>query len=150
GLAGMAAGCRGANESGTSMGYSGACAGGNVTHTALEWGDIVRKMNPGYAGHRARVQLFHGDPDATIRYPNFTEAIKEWTTVLGVTTAPTTTTMNVPLGNHQATRQQWQNACGYPVLDGFTSIGGDHGPSDALFKAQYVIPFLGLDKTGGA
>ena len=51
-------------------------------------------------------------------------------------------------GNHQATRQQWQNACGYLVLDGFTSLGGDHGPSDALFKAQYVIPFLGLDKTG--
>ena len=52
------------------------------------------------------------------------------------------------LGTHQATRQQWQNACGYLVLDGFTSLGGDHGPSDALFKAHYVIPFLGLDKTG--
>ena len=63
-------------------------------------------------------------------------------------TNPTATTMDVPLGNHQATRQQWQNACGYLVLDGFTSLGGDHGPSDALFKAQYVIPFLGLDKTG--
>ena len=33
------------------------------------------------------------------------------------------------------------------MLDGFDSIGGDHGPSDALFVAQYVIPFLGLDKT---
>ena len=35
------------------------------------------------------------------------------------------------------------------VLDAFTSIGGDHGPSDALFKSQFVIPFLGLD-AGGA
>jgi hypothetical protein len=147
-FAGMPAGCRGTNESGTSMGYSGACAGGNVTHTPAEWGDIVRKMDPGYTGHRARVQLFHGDADPTIRYQNFTEAIKEWTNVLGLATAPTSTAMGVQLGNHQATRQQWLNACGYLVLDGFTSIGGDHGPSDALFKAQYVVPFLGLDKTG--
>jgi acetylxylan esterase len=147
-FAGMPAGCRGTNEPGTSTGYSGACAGGNVTHTAQEWGDIARKMDPGYTGHRPRAQLFHGDADPTINYKNFGEAIKEWTNVLGLDTSPTSTTMNVPLGNHQATRQQWQNACGYPVLDGFTSLGGDHGPSDALFKAQYVIPFLGLDKTG--
>ena len=147
-FAGMPAGCRGTNESGTSTGYSGACAGGNVTHTAQDWGDIARKMDPGYTGHRPRAQLFHGDADPTINYKNFTEAIKEWTNVLGLGTSPTSTTMNVTLGNHQATRQQWQNACGYLVLDGFTSLGGDHGPSDALFKAQYVIPFLGLDKTG--
>jgi acetylxylan esterase len=147
-FAGMPAGCRGTNESGTSTGYSGACAGGNVTHTAQEWGDIARKMDPGYTGHRPRAQLFHGDADTTINYKNFTEAIKEWTNVLGLGATPTSTTMNVPLGNHQATRQQWRSACGYLVLDGFTSLGGDHGPSDALFKAQYVIPFLGLDKTG--
>jgi hypothetical protein len=144
----MPAGCRGTNESGTSTGYSGACAGGNVTHTGQEWGDIARKMDPGYTGHRPRAQLFHGDADTTINYKNFTEAIKEWTNVLGLGTNPTSTTMNVPLGNHQATRQQWQSSCGYLVLDGFTSLGGDHGPSDALFKSQYVIPFLGLDKTG--
>ena len=147
-FAGMPAGCRGTNESGTSTGYSGACAGGSVTHTAAEWGDIVRKMDPGYTGHRPRVQMFHGDADPTINYKNFTEAIKEWTNVLGLGTSPTSTTMNVQLGNHQATRQQWQSACGYLVLDGFTSIGGDHGPSDALFKSQFVIPFLGLDQTG--
>jgi acetylxylan esterase len=147
-FAGMPAGCRGASESGTSTGYSGACAGGNVTHTPQEWGDIVDKMDPGYTGHRPRVQLFHGDADGTINYKNFGEAIKEWTDVLGLATNPTSTTANITLGMHQATRQQWNNTCGYPVLDGFTSIGGDHGPSDALFKAQYVIPFLGLDKTG--
>ena len=147
-FAGMPAGCRGTNESGTSMGYSGACAGGNVMHTAQEWGDIARRMAPGYTGHRPRVQLFHGDADTTIRYANHTEAIKEWTNVHGLATNPTTTVMNVALGNHQATRQQWLNSCGYLALEAFTSLGGDHGPSDALFKAQYVIPFLGLDKTG--
>ena len=147
-FAGMPAACRGTNESGSGGGYSGACAGGSVTHTAQQWGDIARMLAPGYAGHRPRVQLFHGDADTTIRYANHTEAIKEWTNVLGLSTAPTTTDTGVQLGNHQATRQRWQNACGQVVLDAFTSIGGDHGPSDALFKSQFVIPFLGLDKTG--
>lgn len=147
-FAGMPAGCRGSNESGSGGGYSYACAGGTVSHTPQEWGDIVRMMNPGYTGHRPRVQLFHGDNDTTIKYPNHTEAIKEWSNVLGLMANPTTTDMNVPLGDHQATRQRWKNECGYVTLDAFTSLGGDHGPSDALFKAEYVVPFLGLDKTG--
>jgi poly(hydroxyalkanoate) depolymerase family esterase len=147
-FAGMPAGCRGPNESGSGGGYSGACAGGNVSHTPQEWGDIVRMMSPGYTGHRPRVQLFHGDMDPTIKYPNHTEGIKEWSNVLGLMMSPSMTDMNVALGDHQATRQRWKNDCGYVTLDAFTSLGGDHGPSDALFKAEYVIPFLGLDKTG--
>ena len=147
-FAGMPAGCRAANESGAGGGYSGACAGGSVTHTPEQWGDIVRMMDPNYTGHRPRVQLFHGDADTTIRYANFTEAIKEWSNVLGLAASPTSTQAGFQLGTHQAKRETWQNSCGYPVLDGFTSIGGDHGPSDALFPAQYVIPFLGLDKLG--
>lgn len=147
-FAGMPAGCRGANESGSGGGYSNACAGGSVTHTPQEWGDIVRMMDPGYTGHRPRVQLFHGDADATINYKNFTEAIKEWTNVLGVMTAPSMMETGVTLGTHQANRQRWKNSCGFVTLDTFQSVGGDHGPSDALFKAEYVIPFLGLDKTG--
>jgi len=147
-FAGMPAGCRGANESGDGGGYSGACAGGTVTHTAKEWGDIARMLDSGYTGHRPRVQLVHGDADTTIKYPNHTEAIKEWSDVLGLNATPTSTDMGVQLGMHQATRQRWKNACGYVVLDAFTSLGGDHGPSDALFKAEYVVPFLGLDKVG--
>jgi poly(hydroxyalkanoate) depolymerase family esterase len=149
-FAGMPAGCRGTNESSTSMGYSGACAGGNVTHTGAQWGALVEMMDPGYAGHRPRVQLFHGSADPTISPANFDQAIVEWTDVLGLNTNPTTTTMGVTLGSHQATRQQWQSSCGYVVLDTFLSIGGDHGPSDALFDATYVVPFLGLDQTGAA
>ena len=147
-FAGMPAGCRGANESTTGSGYSGACAGGTVTHTGAQWGNIVSMMDPGYTGHRPRVQLFHGSADTTISPMNFNQAIVEWTDVLGLSTNPTTTTMGVSLGTHQATRQQWKNSCGYVTLDTFLSIGGDHGPSDALFQAQYVVPFLGLDQVG--
>jgi acetylxylan esterase len=44
-FAGVPAGCWavGASADGT---WSGPCAGGQVTHTAAEWGDIARKMYP--------------------------------------------------------------------------------------------------------
>jgi poly(hydroxyalkanoate) depolymerase family esterase len=145
-FAGVPAGCWSSGWSAASN-WGGTCAGGNDTRTAQQWGDLARGMYPGYTGHRPRVQLFHGDADSIISYKNFGEAIKEWTNVLGLPTSPTSTTSGVSLGSHQATRQQWKNACGQVVLDAFTSMGGDHGPSDALFKSTYVIPFLGLDKT---
>ena len=146
-FAGVPAGCWSDGWSAASN-WGGTCAGGNDIMTAQQWGDLARGMDPGYAGPRPRVQLFHGDSDGTINYKNFGEAIKQWTNVLGLSTSPTSTTTGLTLGTHQATRQQWKNSCGYVVLDAFTSIGGDHGPSDALFDATYVVPFLGLDKTG--
>ena len=146
-MAGMPAACRATNESGNGGGYSGACAGGMVTHTPQEWGDIARMLYPEYTGHRPRAQLFHGDADTTIRYANHTEAIKEWTNLLGLAASPTNSS-TVTLGTHQATRQRWENDCGYTVVDAFSSMGGDHGPSDALFLSEYVVPFLGLDDTG--
>jgi acetylxylan esterase len=146
-FAGVPAGCWSDGWTAASN-WGGTCASGNDILTAPAWGDLVRGMYPGYTGHRPRVQLFHGDADPTINFKNFGEAIKEWTNVLGLSTNPTTTTTGLTLGTHQATRQQWQDSCGYVVLDAFESIGGDHGPSDALFDATYVVPFLGLDNTG--
>jgi uncharacterized protein (TIGR03382 family) len=146
-FAGVPAGCWSAGWSAASN-WGGTCAGGNDIMTAPQWGALARGMDSGYTGHRPRVQLFHGDADPIINYKNFGEAIKEWTNVLGLATNPTSTTTGLTLGTHQATRQQWKNPCGYVVLDAFTSIGGDHGPSDTLFNATYVVPFLGLDQTG--
>jgi poly(hydroxyalkanoate) depolymerase family esterase len=145
-FAGIPAGCGTATSSpGT---YDGSCAGGTVAHTAQEWGDIVRKMDPDYTGHRPRIQLFHGDADGTISYKNMAESVTEYVNLQGLSADPTSTDSGLTLGTHQAKRQTWQNSCGYSVIEAFTSIGGDHGPSDALFVSQYVIPFLGLDKTG--
>lgn len=143
-FAGVPAGCWAVGN--PSGGWSNECAGGNVKHTAQEWGDLVHAMYPSYMGHRPRVQLFHGDADDTIKFANHTEAIKEWTNVLGLSTDPDSTT-TVTLGSHQAKRQSWKDSCGNVVLDAFTSMGGDHGPSDALFNSSFVVPFLGLDKT---
>ena len=146
-FAGVPAGCWSAGWSAASN-WGGTCAGGNDIQSGAQWGDLVRGMYPEYTGHRPRVQLFHGDADAIINYKNFAEGIKEWTDVLGLDPNPTSTSSGITLGNHQATRQQWKNACGAVVLDAFTSLGGDHGPSDALFNASFVIPFLGLDTVG--
>jgi len=145
-FAGIPAGCRVGNETGN--GYSGSCAGGTITKTAQQWGDIVRAMDPGYTGaYRPRVQLFHGDQDQYINFAVHAEAIKEWANVLGLDPNAPTSTSTVTLGTHQASRKTWKNSCGYVVLDAFLSAGGDHGPSDALFNS-YVPPFLGIDKTG--
>jgi acetylxylan esterase len=146
-MAGMPAGCRGPNESGDGGGYSGACAGGNVDLTREEWGTVVDSLSPDYTGLRPRVQIFHGDDDDIISFKNHTEAVEQWGYVLDLPETPTDES-NVTLGNHQATRHTWEADCGFPLLDAFTSLGGDHGPSDALFLADYVIPFLGLDQAG--
>ena len=146
----MPAGCHGPNDnSSNATGYNGTCAGGHGHHyTPQQWGDLVRAMDPGYTGHRPRLQLFHGSADPTISYSNMAESESQYINLQTLSTSPTKTNTGLTLGTHQATEQQWNNACGYLVLDGFDSIGGDHGPSDALFVAKYVVPFLGLDQTG--
>jgi poly(hydroxyalkanoate) depolymerase family esterase len=64
------------------------CANGNIVKTAQQWGDAARGMDPGYTGPRPRMQLWHGTADATLRFPNFSEEIKLWTNVLGMSQTP--------------------------------------------------------------
>jgi len=144
-FSGVPAGCWADGYSSSNQ-WSGNCAGGKTTHTAQEWGDMVRKMDSGFSGLRPRVQLWHGDADSTISPNNQTEAIKEWTNVLGLSSTPDSTT-TVSLSGKSWTRQSWNSSCGYTVLDAWTEKGGPHGTS-ANLNAQYVVPFLALDKTG--
>ncbi len=144
-FSGVPAGCWAASNS-TNGQWSGPCAGGMVTHTPEEWGTIVQAMDPGFSGVRPRVQLWHGEADSTINYNNQTEAIKEWTDVLGLGMTPTSTA-SVTFNNHSWSHQSWQDSCGFTVLDAWSEVNGPHG-TDANLNATYVIPFLGLDKTG--
>jgi poly(hydroxyalkanoate) depolymerase family esterase len=144
-FSGVPAGCWAVNYSASGE-WSGPCAGGQVTHTAAQWGTIVRAMDPGYSGYRPRVQLWHGEADTTINYNNQTEAIKEWSDVLGLGATPTSMA-TVTFHNHTWNHQSWQNSCGFTVLDAWSEQNGPHG-TDANLNATYVIPFLGLDKTG--
>ncbi len=143
-FSGVPAGCWSVDDSNGQ--WSSPCATGQVTNTAQQWGDMVRAMYPGYSGYRPRIQLWHGTADMTIDYNNQLEAIKEWTDVLGLSTAPTSTE-SVTLDSHPWTRQRWQDSCGFTVLDAWAEQNGPHG-TDANLNATYVIPFLGLDKSG--
>jgi len=142
-FAGVPAGCWSVQYASSNQ-WSGPCAGGQVTHTAQEWGDMVRAMYPGYNGFRPRIQLWHGTADSTINFANQTEAVKQWTNVLGLTGNGTAST--VTISSHSYTRTQWMNSCGETVLDEWTEPSGPHG-TDANMNGQYSLPFMNLDTT---
>ena len=147
-FAGMPAGCHGPNDnSSNATGYNGSCAhpSNSINYTPQQWGDLVRNMDSGYTGHRPRLQLFHGSADPTIDFANMAWSCSQYINLQNLSTNPTKTNTGLTLGTHQASEQQWNNACGYLVLDAFDSINGDHGPPDALFVGKYVLPFFGLD-----
>jgi poly(hydroxyalkanoate) depolymerase family esterase len=140
-FSGVPAGCWSAGWSAASN-WGGTCANGQDVMTAQQWGDLVRGMYPGYSGYRPRIQLWHGTADTTINYNNQTEAIKEWTNVLGLSTAPSSTDSTSVAG---FTIQKWQSSCPFTVLEAHTQANGGH---TTPIDANSVISFFGLDKTG--
>jgi poly(hydroxyalkanoate) depolymerase family esterase len=140
-FSGVPAGCWSAGWSASSN-WGGTCAGGQASKTAQQWGDLVRGMYPGYSGFRPRVQLWHGTADTTINYNNQTEAIKEWTNVLGLPMTPTSTDSTSVSGFKI---EKWQNTCGFTLLEAHTQSNGGH---TTPIDANAVISFFGLDKPG--
>lgn len=126
--------------------FDGAGLCGLPEQTPQQWGDRVRAMDPGYAGYRPRIQLWHGTGDMTINYQNQLEAIKEWTNVLGLGETPTSPSTTLTVLGHSWDHESWQDGCGRTVLDVWTEPGGPHN-TDANLDATYVIPFLALDST---
>jgi MYXO-CTERM domain-containing protein len=144
--AGVPAGCW-ADGYATSNQWSNNCAGGNTTKTAQQWGDLVRSMYPGYTGHRPRVQTMQGEADTTISYKNTAESIKEWTNVLGLSTAPTSMDTGYKAANATYDRQFWKNACGYVVFEAWSSPGGTHSMP---YEEADILKYFGLDTAGGS
>ncbi|MGW5666611.1 extracellular catalytic domain type 1 short-chain-length polyhydroxyalkanoate depolymerase [Micromonospora sp. NPDC003776] len=113
------------------------CANGLVVKTAQQWGDLVRGAYPGYTGRRPRMQLWHGTNDETLRYPNFTEEIKQWTNVNGLSQTPTHTDTQSGY-----TRTRYGGTGGTAPVEAISMQGVSHNlPVDA---AQ-AIRFFGLD-----
>jgi hypothetical protein len=104
-------------------------------------------MYPGYTGHRPRVQTMQGEADTTISYKNTGESIKEWTNVLGLSTAPTSTDTGYKAANATYDRQFWKNACGYTVFEAWSSPGGTHSMP---YEEADILKFFGLDTAGGS
>ena len=146
-LMGVPCGCwaQGYNDvtgTGSNAQWSGPCAGGNVTKTGPQWGDLVRSYFPGYSGHRPRLQHWHGATDTVLNYKNLAEDIKEWTNLLGLSEAPTGT--DTPKSG--TTHQLWKSACGYTVYETFSLAGVGHA---VPFDGNAVAAYFGLDKAGG-
>ncbi|WP_437967111.1 PHB depolymerase family esterase [Sorangium sp. So ce260] len=144
--AGVPAGCW-ADGFDPSNQWSGNCAGGRTSKTAQQWGDQVRAMYPGYTGHRPRLQIFHGTADATINYKNQGEAIKEWTNVLSLSEAPTSTDNTTTASGTTYDRQFWSNECGYTVFEAWSGRNGAHSMA---YEHDAILAFFGLDEAGGA
>lgn len=116
------------------------CANGLVVKTPQQWGDLVRNAYPGYTGRRPRMQLWHGTADETLRYPNFTEEIKQWTNVNGLSQTPTYT--DTPQNGY--TRTRYGGTGGTAPVEAISMQGVTHNlPVDA---AQ-AIRFFGLDSS---
>ena len=122
--------------------WSGPCAGGTVTKTGQQWGDLVRSYFPGYMGHRPRLQHWHGTADTTLNYKVMAEDIKEWTNLLGLSETPTSTDMPKSGTTHQA----WKNSCGFTVYETFALSGVGHA---VPFDGAAIAAYFGLDKAGG-
>ena len=146
-LMGVPCGCwaQGYNDitgAGSTAQWSGSCAGGSVTKTGPQWGDLVRSYYPGYTGHRPRLQHWHGTADTTLNYKNMAEDIKEWTNLLGLSETPAGT--DTPKSG--TTRQFWKNACGYTVYETFSMSGVGHA---VPFDGNAVAAYFGLTTADG-
>ncbi len=123
--------------------WNSACANGTVNRTPKEWGDLVRGAYPGYTGPRPRMQLWHGTEDDTLRYPNFGEAIEQWTDVHGLGQTPART--DSPASGWTRTRY---GATGDQAPVEAISLQGVGHNLPTTGMAARAITFFGLDDAG--
>ncbi len=136
-FAGVPFGCFATTDGST---WNSACANGTITRTPQQWGDLVRNAFPGYTGARPRVQLWHGTADDTLRYPNFNEAIKQWTNVHGISQTPVTT--DSPQSG--ATRTRYGSGGNQAPVEAISLQGTGH---NLPVNAAEAIRFFGLNTT---
>ncbi|GLH96453.1 hypothetical protein Pa4123_17270 [Phytohabitans aurantiacus] len=118
--------------------WSTECANGQIIRTPQQWGDAVRNAYPGYTGPRPRMQLWHGTNDDALRYPNFTEEIKQWTNVHGLNQTPVFT--DSP-GSGQ-TRTRYGGTGGQAPVEAISMQGVGH---NLPINATEAIRFFGLN-----
>ncbi|MER7756913.1 PHB depolymerase family esterase [Kitasatospora sp. NPDC097643] len=127
---------------GTVRGWNGPCAGGQVSLSAQQWGDLVRRADPGYTGPRPRVQLWHGTADTILNHNNLGEEVKQWTDVLGVSQTPSAT--DTPASGW--TRTRYNNGAGATRVEAYSISGAGHQlPVQGSRMAADAVHFMGLD-----
>lgn len=124
--------------------WNSQCAGGNVIKTAQQWADTAHAMYPGYSGAYPRMQLWHGDQDTTLAYPNYGEEIKQWTALHALNQTPSFT--DHPQSSW--TRTRYGDISTHATVEGVVIAGTGHTLPQAGMLA-YAISFLGLDSSSG-
>ena len=119
--------------------WNSQCAGGNVIKSAQQWADQAHAMYPGYTGAYPRMQLWHGNQDTTLAYPNYGEEIKQWTALRGLSQTPSAT-------DHP--QSSWTRNRYGDRRRGHHHRGTGHTLPQAGMIG-YAISFLGLDGGGG-
>ncbi|KAH6847828.1 Alpha/Beta hydrolase protein [Chaetomium sp. MPI-CAGE-AT-0009] len=121
--------------------WNGECATGKVTHSAEEWGGLVRAAYPGYDGWRPKLQIFHGTKDEVVSYVNHGEGVKLWTNVLGLSDTPVSVVPDTPLAG-------WTKSVYGP--DGwFEAYSAEGVPHDIKVQEDTVMAFFELNCTSG-
>ncbi len=140
--AGVPAGCWAESYTAVDQ-WSTPCAGGQVDKTPQQWGDYVRAMNPNYTGPRPRLQINQGSADTVISFNNFQEGIDQWTNVLGLDEAPTSSENGVQGAEATYNTQFWDDSCGYTVLEMWEAVGMGHSMG---YESVDILRFFGLDQ----
>ncbi len=101
---------------------------GFVTHSAVAWGDSVRKQNPLYTGAFPKVALFQGVNDPVVNANNVTEIIKQWTNIHA--TDQTYDSVDYSFnGNGFVSQYIYNNAASKPVVYAYMVSGMGHAIS---------------------
>lgn len=129
---------------GTVRGWNGPCAGGQVSLSGQQWGDLVRRAYPGYTGPRPRVQLWHGTADPILNHRDLGEEAKQWSNVLGVDRTPPAS--DTPAADWNRTR--YTDRSGTTQVETYSIAGAGHQlPFQGTPMAAYAVHFMGLDRS---
>ncbi|MEU3463494.1 PHB depolymerase family esterase [Streptomyces sp. NPDC006733] len=107
----------------TTQNAASSCQNNSQNLTPAQWGDKVRAAFPGYTGPWPRVAIWQGSSDSTVKPVNGTELRDQWTDVLGVGQAATST-RNLP-GN--TTVSNYADSTGRPAVALYSISGMGHG-----------------------
>ncbi len=107
--------------------------------TAMQWGDLARKGDPGFAAAMMpRVQIWQGSKDSVVNPDNTVELLKQWTDAHGISQTPSA--MDLLAGNPHAI---YRDAAGVSVVETVQVTGMDHGtPIDPKNGCGTAAPYI--------
>lgn len=132
---GTAHACFAGAPSATPFSPNQTCAQGEIQHSPAEWGDFVRNSYPEYTGQRTRMLIWHGLDDTLVVPECATQALGQWSDVLGVSFDRNVT--GVP--SAEFTQMVYGDGS---QLQGFFAQGVGHAP---IADVAYMLDFFGLD-----